>query len=159
MARENIYNEDDRQYLQMMQSNIERMAVNSANCKTWLITIVAGFLAIGCGVEALNGWLFLAVIPIFVFWGLDSYYLKLERGMRNRQRYFIYNYGCDDVYGKALYDFKTLECCKDDIEKGYKSTVGVRWTTSECFFYLSLLFVILIVMAVLNWDYISTICK
>ena len=90
--REVVYNEDDRQYMQMMQGNIERMAGNSSNCKTWLVTIVAGFLAIGCGVDALNGWLFLSVIPIFVFWYLDSYYLKLERGMRNRQRYFINNF-------------------------------------------------------------------
>lgn len=29
-----MYNEDDRQYLQMMQENISRMASNSANCKT-----------------------------------------------------------------------------------------------------------------------------
>lgn len=32
--RNNIYNDDDRQYLEMMQGNIERMAANSANCKT-----------------------------------------------------------------------------------------------------------------------------
>lgn len=157
--RQVTYNEDDRQYLLMMQSNIERMAGNSANCKTWLVTILAGFLAIGCGVDALNGWLLLAVIPIFVFWGLDSYYLKLERGMRNRQHYFINNYGRDDVYGKALYDFKTLECRKDEKDKGYRSTEGVMWTTSEYPFYIGLLLVILFIMAVLNWDNILSIYK
>ena len=31
---ENIMNDDDRQYLMMMQENITRMATNSANCKT-----------------------------------------------------------------------------------------------------------------------------
>ena len=157
--REVTYNEDDRQYLQMMQGNIERMAGNSSNCKTWLVTIVAGFLAIGCGVDALNGWLFLSVMPIFVFWYLDSYYLKLERGMRNRQRYFINNYRSDDIYSKALYDFKTLEQEQDDKDNGYKSTEGVMWTTSEYPFYLGLFLVVLIIMAVLNWDDILTICK
>ena len=39
------YSEDDRQYLQMMQDNITRMAANSSNCKSWLVTIVAAFPA------------------------------------------------------------------------------------------------------------------
>ena len=106
----------------MMQSNIERMSSNSANCKTWLVTLEAGFWAIGCGVQQLNGWLFLAFIPILVFWSLDSYYLKFERGMRNRQRYFINNYGNDNVYSQVLYDFTPMECSRDDLSKGYKST-------------------------------------
>lgn len=38
------YDTQDLQYLQMMQENITRMAGNSANAKTWLITIVTGFL-------------------------------------------------------------------------------------------------------------------
>lgn len=42
------YETQDLQYLQMMQENITRMAGNSANAKTWLVTIVTGFFAIGC---------------------------------------------------------------------------------------------------------------
>lgn len=38
------YETQDLQYLQMMQENITRMAGNSANAKTWLVTIVTGFL-------------------------------------------------------------------------------------------------------------------
>lgn len=38
------YDAQDLQYLQMMQENITRMAGNSANAKTWLVTIVTGFL-------------------------------------------------------------------------------------------------------------------
>ena len=38
------YDPEDLQFLQMMQENITRMAGNSANAKTWLITIVTGFL-------------------------------------------------------------------------------------------------------------------
>ena len=42
-----LYTEDARQYLQMMQEYITRMAGNSANCKTWLVTLTTGLLAIG----------------------------------------------------------------------------------------------------------------
>lgn len=45
-----IYNDDDRLYLQMMQENIARMAGNSANCKTWLVTLVAAMLTTGIAV-------------------------------------------------------------------------------------------------------------
>ena len=55
-----MYNEDERQYLQMMQDNITRMATNSANAKTWLVTIVAAFLAIGCNIKDFDYWLLLA---------------------------------------------------------------------------------------------------
>ena len=50
--RNNIYNDDDRQYLEMMQGNIERMAANSANCKTWMVTIVAAVMALQCSISA-----------------------------------------------------------------------------------------------------------
>lgn len=38
------YDTQDLQYLQMMQENIARMAGNSANAKTWLVTILQVFL-------------------------------------------------------------------------------------------------------------------
>jgi threonine/homoserine/homoserine lactone efflux protein len=78
------YEAQDLQYLQMMQENITRMAVNSANAKTWLVTIVTGFFAIGCSIKDLDWWLLLAIIPIVVFWYIDAYYLSLERALRNR---------------------------------------------------------------------------
>ena len=66
--KENLYNDDDRQYLQMMQENIERMAANSSNCKAWMVTIVSAMMALQCSVEALNGWILLGVLPIVLFW-------------------------------------------------------------------------------------------
>lgn len=106
--KNDIYNNDDRQYLQMMQSNIERMASNSANCKSWMVTIVAALLALQCSIEQLNGWILLAVLPIILFWYLDTFYLQLERGMRNREKVFMNALQSDDenAYKKVLYDFE-----------------------------------------------------
>lgn len=154
--RDQIYNEDDRQYLQMMQSNIERMTNNSSNCKTWLTTIVAGFLAIGCSVTALNGWIILALLPIIMFWYLDGYYLSLERGMRNRERYFLNEYDKEDFdYKKALYDFSTLTKDEDDGDKGFVKTEGCWWADSVQHFYEVFCTIVIIISIVLNWGKIS----
>lgn len=83
------YDPEDLQYLQMMQENITRMAGNSANAKTWLVTIVTGFFAIGCSIKDFDWWLLLAIIPIIVFWYIDAYYLRLERALRNREQKYI----------------------------------------------------------------------
>lgn len=156
MARANIYNEDDRHYLLMMQSNIERMANNSASCKTWLTTIVAGFLAIGCSVTALNGWIFLALLPIGMFWYLDGYYLSLERALRNREKDFLNKTNSVGVeYKAALFNFKPLLksiVCEEDIHKGFVKTSGQWKTRSVLPFYLSLVVVVVIITFFLNRD-------
>mgnify|MGYP006890814648 CR=1 FL=1 len=36
------FSDDDRLYLQMMQDNITRMAINSTNCKSWMGRVLFG---------------------------------------------------------------------------------------------------------------------
>ena len=155
MAKDCIYNDDER--LQMMQSNIERMANNSANCKTWMVTVVAGLLALNCSMTALNGWILIAVLPVCMFWYLDGLYLSLERGMRNRERDFLNNISNEAAYHKALYDFTPLLQEKDDKGTGLVKTKGQWWTKSVLPFYVTMLSVIMIVFAILNWSEISCI--
>lgn len=148
----NQYNDDERQYLQMMQSNIERMANNSANCKTWLVTLLTGFMAISCGFESLHWWLLLAAVPIAMFWYLDGFYLSLERKMRNRQKDFLNKQTKDgDEYNKASYNFEPLEKEEDEIELGLVKTTGQWWTKSVWPFYLTMMVVIIVVTLVVNW--------
>lgn len=148
-----IYNDDDRQYLQMMQENIARMAGNSANCKTWLVTLVAAMLTTGIAVQALSHWMFMSVFPIYVLWQLDVYYQKLERGLRNRQRLFINIVNAADFdvdqYNKALFNFKTHECAEDDDEQGLKATEKLEWTESVSPFYPILMGLAVVVSTIL----------
>ncbi len=156
----NGFSDDDRQYLQMMQDNIARMANNSANCKTWMVTIVAGLCAIGCSIKDMNGWIFLAIIPVVVFWYLDTFYLQMERKMRNRELDFIL---CrkniknpkDENYLKALYNFSPLE--KDELtdeEKnaGFVKTSCRYFSKSIAPLYWGIIVVIIIISIILNWD-------
>lgn len=160
MAKENIYNDDDRQYLQMMQSNIERMASNSANCKTWLTTIVAGFLAIGCNVTALNGWILITLVPIIMFWYLDGYYLSLERGFRNREKDFLNKVNSEgDDYKKALYNFKQFpkkNINEEERQNGLVKTTGQWKSSSVLSFYLSIIAVVIAITILLNWNAICS---
>lgn len=124
----NLYNDDDRQYLQMMQSNIERMVANSANCKTWMVAFVTAFMALGSSVAVNKSWLALGIIPVLLFWYLDTFYLHLERGIRNRERDFVNKCldGNDEEYKKALFNFKPMMLKKDELEKGLVAT-NDRW--------------------------------
>lgn len=151
--KDNVYNDDDRQYLQMMQDNIARMAGNSANCKTWLVTLIAALMTTGIAVEELSHWMFISLFPIIVFWQLDTYYLKLERGLRNRQRNFLNIVNAveskESDYKEALYDFRILECPKDNVEKGLKATEKLDWTESVCPFYPVIMGIAIVVSVIL----------
>ena len=157
---ENMFNENDCQYLQMMQDNITRMAANSANAKTWLVTIVAGFLAIGCNIEDVDYWLLLAIVPIVVFWYIDAYYLNIERGLRNREQRFInivkgvylFDEGASSVKTRedAIFVFKPLEKEADSYGLGYVKT-GCMWFNQSIWpVYVVLLVIVLIITAIVN---------
>lgn len=162
------YSDDARQYLQMMQENISRMAGNSSNCKSWLVTIVAGMLAISCGIETLNGWIVLAVLPTLAFWYLDVFYLHLERKMRNRELDFILkakamgaeaNEATISLYNVALYNFAPLnkESLSDEEKAQGFVLTNDRWMSESVKpFYLCVSGAIVLITVILNWNSISS---
>ena len=160
-----MYNEEDCQYLQMMQEIITRMASNSANCKNWMITLVAGMLAVSCSINELNGWILISLFPIFTFWYLDTFYLELERKMRNRQLDFVLKTRQSDTSGKkkALFCFAPLEKDKitsEERAQGFVVTNDRAFSKSIAPFYGSIIFVVVIISVVLNYEAIaSLICK
>lgn len=73
--------EQKKTHLEMIQNVINRMASNSFSLKGWAVTLVAGIFALAS--KDANPLFFLvAYIPIVIFWGLDAYYLQLERKFR-----------------------------------------------------------------------------
>ena len=133
------------------------MAANSANCKTWMVTIVSAMMALQCTVDDLNGWILLGILPIALFWYLDVYYLHLERGMRNREMVFVNILKSNDLagYEEALFNFKPLMIKKDELTKdraqaGFVATDD-RWLTKSVVpFYGMALVAVVIIWAVLN---------
>ena len=68
-------------HLEFIQSVITRMNQNSFQIKGWMITIVSALLALfasSCNVI----YIFIAIVPVIIFWFLDAYYLQQERKFR-----------------------------------------------------------------------------
>lgn len=69
-------------HLEFIQAAISRMATNSFLFKGWAITIATGLSAFAA-VNTKASLLTIAIISTAMFWGLDGYYLWLERGFVN----------------------------------------------------------------------------
>lgn len=143
------YNEDSRQYLDMIQRNIERMAANSNNCKTWMIALVTAFIAFEGKVQNINGWFLLGIVPIILFAYLDSLYLSLERGMRNRERDFVNKVNgsktSPEELKEALFNFQPLKSDKNNIGHGFVSTRWV-WTSKSILGFYAVPIIIIILL-------------
>jgi len=75
-------------YLGILQGVINRMASNSAGCKTWCITLVSA-IAVIIADEPNSKHIWLAMVPVTLFVFLDSYYLGLEQRFRGLYNEFI----------------------------------------------------------------------
>jgi hypothetical protein len=66
-------------HLEFIQGAISRMATNSFLFKGWSITLAAALSAFGA-INTRPALLVIALGSTLLFWGLDGYYLWLERG-------------------------------------------------------------------------------
>jgi hypothetical protein len=66
-------------HLEFIQAVIARMATNQFLFKGWAITIAAALSAFAA-VDTRSALLVIATASTLMFWGLDGYYLWLERG-------------------------------------------------------------------------------
>jgi len=65
-------------HLQMIQGVINRLSSNSFLIKGWSITVVAAMIALlARGAE--KCYILFSVLPVVMFWFLDSVYLHIER--------------------------------------------------------------------------------
>lgn len=81
----NIQNASVHCYLGFAQNIISRLASNSANAKTWCVTLVAGLLALAASTG--DNWhlvIKVCYLPVFLFCFIDMYYLFLERFFRKK---------------------------------------------------------------------------
>ena len=81
--------------IEIIQDIIKRMAFNSFMIKGWAITLVVVTLLLK-GTEKYQVWL--AFIPLIVFWFLDAYFLWQERMYRKLYDWVIKNRLSTDEY-------------------------------------------------------------
>jgi hypothetical protein len=58
------------------------MAEHSFQMKAWSVGVATAAIGFAAATESLPDAAILGIVPIVAFWGLDGYYLMLERGMR-----------------------------------------------------------------------------
>jgi hypothetical protein len=104
MAR--AFTEEDRRYLDQLQAVIARMGANSFTLKGWSVTLVSAILALSNKEPRV---VMLAFIPVLIFWGLDAYYLALERGFSNLVTSFVNGSVDAPVYGFKTGNINWLE--------------------------------------------------
>jgi hypothetical protein len=93
-------------YLGFLQAVINRMASNCTGCKTWCITLVSATIVIIADKGKPN-YVWMAVLPLVLFFFLDAYYLGLERRFRTLYNDFIKKLHAgssttEDVYNLTL---------------------------------------------------------
>lgn len=75
------FKESELKHIEMIESVIVRMGQNSFAIKGWTMTLIVAI----CGLSAVGSeknFAIFAIIPIIVFWFLDSFYLQRERKYR-----------------------------------------------------------------------------
>ncbi|HHS8295675.1 hypothetical protein [Morganella psychrotolerans] len=125
-----------------LQSIITRMGSNSQLMKTWVVTVVTGFIAIKTAIGGLGFFSYLVPMLIcFIFSYLDSYYLSQERIFRN-----VYNSTASILVGGEFNYFDL----KDEIEKKSankdNSIISCYKSNSIIFFYIPLVIMSTIVI-------------
>jgi hypothetical protein len=74
--------------LDHLQGVVQRLAGNSFLIKGWAVTLVSAVLGFALKDATTSPLAYLAIVPILLFWGLDGYYLAVERNVRH-----LYNEG------------------------------------------------------------------
>jgi hypothetical protein len=69
-------------HLDLIQGVINRMSGNTFALKGWAVTLVAALFALS-GKETDKLYFLITYVPIFMFWGLDAYYLLQGRLFRS----------------------------------------------------------------------------
>ncbi len=67
-------------HLELIQGVVNRLADNSFRIKRWAVLLVSALLVLSLQESRLAA--HLAILPILLFWGLDSYFLWQERLFR-----------------------------------------------------------------------------
>lgn len=131
-------------YLQMIEGVVDRMGHNSFQLKGWTVTLmtIVGALSVvknGDIVIIVKG-----VIPLTVFWFLDSYYLQLERKYR-----ILYDHVRKDKNIQNFdMGFSELLYTNDEHKKaGFCNCVFSR---TEALFYLIIIAIFILVIVLMH---------
>lgn len=103
-----VESESVRAYLSLIQGVINRMASNSASCKTWCVTIVSALFALAIDKNKPDA-ILVGFLPLGLFFLLDAYYLSLERDFRQIYNSFVTKLLTNKASDADLYNLKPAQ--------------------------------------------------
>lgn len=124
-------------HLEFIQGVINRLSTNSFLLKGWSVVLVSALFALSANNSNVN-FIFLAYIPAIVFWGLDGYFLSLERVYRK-------HYERVRVKEPDEIDFSMVT---HDIHSGFWEWLKTTFSKTLIPFHGSLIGAIIVVMAI-----------
>jgi hypothetical protein len=109
------YSSDTIKHMEMIQGVIARLANEAALIRGWALTVSSAIF--GFAVTSLS-WRVAAVglLPVFVFWGLNAYYLRAERKYRA-----LY----DRVRKGDLSEAFCMDSSKEEVEPWWRTNFSV----------------------------------
>ena len=143
----------ERHFIDLLHDTINRMANNSANCKTWLLAIITAVVAyVALHPESVK-LLLLIVIVDFVCYILDAYYLQLENNFRDLEADFVNKVlTCKDknIVNDALYDFNFKKLEDNGVSIVKKNWIKALTSNATWIFYLVILLAVIIMYCVIS---------
>ncbi len=128
--------------IKVVQDIIKRMASNSFSVKTWTITLIVATLLF----KGANNHIFIAFIPLFAFWFLDSYYLQQERLFRQVHNWIaIYRQDNDD----KLFNMNPMQF-KDKVQ----TVLRIMFSISTLPFYGSIFIMLISYIFIVYFKYL-----
>lgn len=128
-------------HLDILQGIISRMAANSASCKNYCITLVTALLALAFGQSDVTQMLlYIAYIPIVLFFFLDAYYLSLECYFKGEYKTVVQKWQNDNLLAIDLFSIESSEKGLS----GFLAVLKSMKSFSVWPFYLSLLIVVVV---------------
>ena len=118
--------------IDLVQTQIQRMARNSFLIKGWTLTLVVGSLLL----KTTDYQYFLAILPVLAFWVLDSYYLRIERMYREKYKKIINN---EETQRDKLFDLNPHNYTSDKTKK-----VKVFFSPTLLIFYATITILVLV---------------
>ena len=110
----NFENPAVQHFISYLEGIINRMAANSANCKNWLLAIIAGCMAMQPTMQVVVDKIWLAYPLVALFCVLDSYYLGCEKYYRQMVNDFVNEVRKKDKqYVPYLFKFEERSVCDD----------------------------------------------
>jgi hypothetical protein len=122
--------------LDHLQSIVQRIAGNCFLLKGWAVTLVSAILGFGVSDAPTSISLsYLGLLPAFLFWGLDGYYLALERKLRG-----LYNFAaaalCTSSYSNSAPNSLDLSISPDKVSRYDWFSATIHGSTSVVYLVL-----------------------